>query len=105
MRYDSAVRISQRAGSAELDLNAIEEANAYQRLAEEFGYSPEEVAKTVGKSRPHVANTLRLLKLSKPVQELIATQKLDAGHARSLVGLDDQEQLAARHLREIRAHK
>src|SRR5262249_12971957 len=72
------------------DPNAIEEANAYQRLAEEFGYSQEEVAKTVGKSRPHVANTLRLLKLSKPVQELIATQKLDAGHARSLVGLDDQ---------------
>jgi len=76
------------------DLNAIEEANAYQRLAEEFGYSQEEVAKTVGKSRPHVANTLRLLKLSKPVQELVAAQKLDAGHARSLVGLDDQEQLA-----------
>jgi ParB family chromosome partitioning protein len=76
------------------DLNAIEEANAYQRLAEEFGYSQEEVAKTVGKSRPHVANTLRLLKLSKPVQELIASHKLDAGHARSLVGLDDQEQLA-----------
>ena len=76
------------------DLNAIEEANAYQRLAEDFGYSQEEVAKTVGKSRPHVANTLRLLKLSKPVQELIASHKLDAGHARSLVGLDDQEQLA-----------
>jgi ParB family chromosome partitioning protein len=76
------------------DLNAIEEANAYQRLAEEFGYSQEEVGKTVGKSRPHVANTLRLLKLSKPVQELVAAQKLDAGHARSLVGLDDQEQLA-----------
>jgi ParB family chromosome partitioning protein len=76
------------------DLNAIEEASAYQRLAEEFGYSQEEVAKTVGKSRPHVANTLRLLKLSKPVQELVAAQKLDAGHARSLVGLDDQEQLA-----------
>lgn len=76
------------------DLNAIEEANAYQRLAEEFGYSQEDVGKTVGKSRPHVANTLRLLKLSKPVQELVAAQKLDAGHARSLVGLDDQEQLA-----------
>jgi ParB family transcriptional regulator, chromosome partitioning protein len=76
------------------DLNAIEEASAYQRLAEEFGYSQEEVAKTVGKSRPHVANTLRLLKLSKPVQELVAAQKLDAGHARSLVGFDDQEQLA-----------
>ena len=76
------------------DLNSIEEANAYQRLADEFDYSQEEVAKTVGKSRPHVANTLRLLKLTKPVQELITTNKLDAGHARILVGLDDQEELA-----------
>jgi ParB family transcriptional regulator, chromosome partitioning protein len=76
------------------DLNPIEEASAYQRLATEFGYSQEEVAKTVGKSRPHVANTLRLLKLTRPVQELITTNKLDAGHARILVGLDDQEELA-----------
>lgn len=76
------------------DLNPIEEANAYQRLADEFDYSQEEVAKTVGKSRPHVANTLRLLKLTKPVQELITTSKLDAGHARILVGLDDQVELA-----------
>jgi ParB family chromosome partitioning protein len=76
------------------DLNPIEEANAYQRLATEFDYSQEEVAKTVGKSRPHVANTLRLLKLTRPVQELITTNKLDAGHARILVGLDDQEELA-----------
>jgi ParB family chromosome partitioning protein len=76
------------------DLNPIEEASAYQRLATEFGYSQEEVAKTVGKSRPHVTNTLRLLKLTRPVQELITTNKLDAGHARILVGLDDQEELA-----------
>jgi ParB family chromosome partitioning protein len=76
------------------DLNPIEEANAYQRLATEFDYSQEEVAKTVGKSRPHVANTLRLLKLTRTVQELITTNKLDAGHARILVGLDDQEELA-----------
>ena len=76
------------------DLNPIEEANAYQRLATEFNYSQEEVAKTVGKSRPHVANTLRLLKLTRTVQELITTNKLDAGHARILVGLDDQEELA-----------
>jgi ParB family transcriptional regulator, chromosome partitioning protein len=76
------------------DLNPIEEANAYQRLADEFGYSQEEVAKTVGKSRPHVANTLRLLKLNKSVQELITMSKLDAGHARILVGLDDQVELA-----------
>ena len=76
------------------DLNPIEEASAYQRLAEEFNYSQEEVAKTVGKSRPHVANTLRLLKLTKTVQELIIADKLDAGLARILVGLDDQVELA-----------
>jgi ParB family chromosome partitioning protein len=76
------------------DLNPIEEASAYQRLADEFDYSQEEVAKTVGKSRPHVANTLRLLKLTQTVQELIIADKLDAGHARILVGLDDQVELA-----------
>ncbi len=77
------------------DLNPIEEANAYQRLADQFGYSQEEVAKTVGKSRPHIANTLRLLKLNTWVQDLITTNKQDAGHARILVGLEDQTELAA----------
>ena len=76
------------------DLNPIEEAGAYQRLADEFGYSQDEVAKTVGKSRPHVANTLRLLKLTKPVQDLVMAGKLSAGHARMLVGLENQETLA-----------
>jgi ParB family transcriptional regulator, chromosome partitioning protein len=76
------------------DLNPIEEAGAYQRLADEFGYSQEEVAKTVGKSRPHVANTLRLLKLNKPVQTMVMEGQLSAGHARMLVGLANQEQLA-----------
>jgi len=76
------------------DLNPIEEAGAYQRLADEFGYSQEEVAKTVGKSRPHVTNTLRLLKLSKPVQDLVMAGELSAGHARMLVGLENQELLA-----------
>jgi len=76
------------------DLNPIEEAGAYQRLADEFGYSQDEVAKTVGKSRPHVANTLRLLKLNKPVQTLVIEGQLSAGHARMLVGLANQEQLA-----------
>jgi ParB family transcriptional regulator, chromosome partitioning protein len=76
------------------DLNPIEEAGAYQRLADEFGYSQEEVAKTVGKSRPHVANTLRLLKLNNPVQTMVMEGQLSAGHARMLVGLANQEQLA-----------
>ena len=76
------------------DLNPIEEAGAYQRLADEFGYSQEEVAKTVGKSRPHITNTLRLLRLSKPVQDLVMAGELSAGHARMLVGLENQELLA-----------
>ena len=76
------------------DLNPIEEASAYQRLADEFSYSQEDVAKTVGKSRPHVANTLRLLKLNKPVQAKVLAGELSAGHARMLVGLANQEELA-----------
>jgi ParB family transcriptional regulator, chromosome partitioning protein len=76
------------------DLNPIEEAMAYQRLADEFGYSQDEVARTVGKSRPHVANTLRLLKLDKPVQTLVMEGQLSAGHARVLIGLENQESLA-----------
>ena len=76
------------------DLNPIEEASAYQRLADEFGYSQDDVAKTVGKSRPHVANTLRLLKLNNPVQALVMAGQLSAGHARILVGLANQEELA-----------
>jgi ParB family chromosome partitioning protein len=76
------------------DLNPIEEASAYQRLSDEFGYSQDDVAKTVGKSRPHVANTLRLLKLNQPVQALVMAGQLSAGHARILVGLANQEELA-----------
>lgn len=76
------------------DLNPIEEATAYQRLADEFGYSQDQVAKTVGKSRPHVANTMRLLKLNKPVQDLVTAGELSAGHARVLIGLENQELFA-----------
>ena len=68
------------------DLDPIEEATGYQRLADEFGYSQDDVAKIVGKSRPHVANTLRLLKLPASVQEMVHSGALSAGHARMLVG-------------------
>ena len=68
------------------DLNAIEEATGYLALMEEFNHSQDEVAQIVGKSRSHVANTLRLLKLSEPVQAMVATGQLSAGHARMLVG-------------------
>ena len=64
---------------------------------EEFNHSQDDVAQIVGKSRPHVANTLRLLKLSEPVQALVASGQLSAGHARILVGQPNALELAARH--------
>jgi ParB family chromosome partitioning protein len=73
------------------DLNAIEEAAAYYELMERFKYTQEQVAKEVGKSRPHIANTLRLLTLPESVRALIREGKLTAGHARTLVGLPDAE--------------
>src|SRR5213082_882690 len=76
------------------DLNPLEEANGYQSLAEEFSYSQDEIAKIVGKSRPHVANTLRLLKLSDAVKAYIHAGKLTAGHARLLVGQPNAEEFA-----------
>ena len=76
------------------DLNALEEAEGYRALMEEFGNSQDEVAKTIGKSRSHVANTLRLLKLPETVKALLASGKLSAGHARMLIGQPNAEQLA-----------
>jgi len=76
------------------DLNAIEEATGYLKLMEEFNHSQDEVAQIVGKSRPHVANTLRLLKLSEPVQALVVSGQLSAGHARMLVGQPNTLELA-----------
>src|SRR5271156_3097515 len=77
------------------DLNPLEEADGYRALMDEFGNSQEEIAKFIGKSRSHVANTLRLLKLPDAVKAHINSGKLDAGHARMLVGLPNAEALAA----------
>lgn len=76
------------------DLNAIEEATGYRDLIERFSYSQEQVSEIIGKSRPHVANTLRLLKLPEGVQVYVQEGKLSAGHARTLVGRPDAEELA-----------
>lgn len=76
------------------DLTALEEAEAYRRLVDEFGHTQEELARAVGKSRSHIANTLRLLTLPEPVQEMVQTGRLTAGHARALVGSDDAVDLA-----------
>ena len=71
------------------DLNAIEEAQGYQRLIDDFSYDQEKVAKFIGKSRSHITNCLRLLVLPKEVIELIENKKISPGHAKILVGLDN----------------
>jgi len=76
------------------DLNAIEEAQGYKRLIEEFSYDQEKVAKFIGKSRSHITNFLRLLNLPDPVLKLIETKKLSPGHAKILVGLNNSEFVA-----------
>jgi len=76
------------------DLNPIEEANGYLALMDDFNRTQDEVAQIVGKSRPHVANTIRLLKLSEPVKQLVRSGKISAGHARLLLGQPNAEQIA-----------
>jgi ParB family chromosome partitioning protein len=73
------------------DLNAIEEAAAYHELSERYGYTQERLAEEIGKSRSHIANTLRLLKLPETVKAMIREGKLTAGHARTLIGLANPE--------------
>ena len=82
------------------DLNPIEEATGYSELIEKFGYTQEQVAEVIGKSRSHLANTLRLLRLPASVQALLQDGRLTAGHARALVGRDDAETLARRIVEE-----
>jgi ParB family chromosome partitioning protein len=77
-----------------VDLNPIEEASGYQALMEQFNHSHDDVGKIVGKSRSHIANTLRLLKLSETVQAYVRSGKLSAGHARVLIGQPNAEELA-----------
>ncbi len=76
------------------DLNALEEALGYRRLIDQFGYTQQQLAEIIGKSRSHVANTLRLLNLPEEVQAMIRDGQLSAGHARALVATDDPLGLA-----------
>ncbi|MFN4163239.1 MAG: ParB/RepB/Spo0J family partition protein [Ferrovibrio sp.] len=78
------------------DLNAVEEAGAFLKLTDEFGYSAEQIAQVIGKSRSHVANIMRLLQLPRPVVQMITDGKLSAGQARPLIGHPLAEQLAQR---------
>ncbi len=78
------------------DLNPLEEAQGYKRLIDEFSYDQEKVSKFIGKSRSHITNSLRLLTLPDEVIRLIETQKLTAGHAKILVGLENASFVAAK---------
>jgi ParB family chromosome partitioning protein len=85
------------------NLNPLEEAAAYQQLLDEFGATHDELAKRIGRSRPQISNTIRLLNLPARVQTRVAAGVLSAGHARALLGLDDgegQEHLATRIVAE-----
>ena len=76
------------------DLNAIEEAQGYQRLIDEFSYNQEKLAKFIGKSRSYIVNSLRLLGLPKEVISYVEAEKISAGHARSLIGLPNAARIA-----------
>ena len=98
-------RAAQRAGLHEVpvvvviqrsDLNALEEANGYDALLSQHGYTQTDLAATLGKSRSHVANTLRLLKLPPRVRAMLEGGELTAGHARALLAVDDPEGVARR---------
>ncbi|MCK2025703.1 MULTISPECIES: ParB/RepB/Spo0J family partition protein [Microbacterium] len=73
------------------ELNPLEEASAYQQLLEDFGITQEELATRIGRSRPQISNTIRLLKLPVPVQQRVAAGVLSAGHARAILSLDTPE--------------
>ena len=77
-----------------VDLNPLEEAQGYEQLIEQFAYTQQDLAQVIGKSRSHVANTLRLLKLPREVRELVSSGQLTAGHARTLITAEDPAALA-----------
>jgi ParB family chromosome partitioning protein len=82
------------------DLNPIEEAQGFQALIDRFGRTQEEIAEAVGKSRPHIANMLRLLKLPDDLQEMVRDGRLSSGHARAILTAPDQRALAQRVIKE-----
>ncbi|MEM7619098.1 MAG: ParB/RepB/Spo0J family partition protein [Pseudomonadota bacterium] len=91
------------------DLNPIEEAGGYKELIDEYSYTQEDLSRIIGKSRSHLANTMRLLKLPQTVQDMVRESKLSAGHARALIGQENAEELAEKimakglNVREVEA--
>ena len=75
------------------DLDPIEEAEAFQEMTDAYGLTHAEISKTVGRSRPYITNSLRLLKLPEEVQDFVSEKQLSGGHARALAGVADEEQM------------
>ena len=82
------------------DLNAIEEAESYKNLIDNFGYEQDQVSKFIGKSRSHVSNTLRLLSLPEKLIEMIRSEKISQGHAKILIGLENSLLLAEKIIKK-----
>jgi len=102
-RDDAMLRDALLENIHRVDLNPLEEAAAYQQLLDEFGATHDELARRIGRSRPQITNTIRLLNLPAPVQRRVAAGVLSAGHARALLGLEEpevQEALAQRIVAE-----
>lgn len=83
-----------------VDLNPLEEAQGYGQLIEQFDYTQQDLAQVIGKSRSHVANTMRLLKLPQDVRDMLSRGELTAGHARTLITVDDPAALAQEIVRD-----
>jgi ParB family chromosome partitioning protein len=102
-RDDAMLRDALLENIHRVNLNPLEEAAAYQQLLDEFGATHDELARRIGRSRPQISNTIRLLNLPGPVQRRVAAGVLSAGHARALLSLEESEQqesLAARIVAE-----
>ena len=97
---EEVVKISIIENIQRVDLNPIEEANSYKQLIQDFGYTQEKVSASLGKSRSHIANSLRLLSLPESVIMFLKEGKLTSGHARALVGVKNSEFLARKIIEE-----
>ncbi len=97
---EEVVKISIIENIQRVDLNPIEEANSYNKLIQDFGYTQEKVSESLGKSRSYIANSLRLLSLPENIITLLKEGKLTSGHARALVGVKNSEFLAMKIIEE-----
>ena len=97
---EEVVKISIIENIQRVDLNPIEEANSYNQLIRDYGYTQEKVSSSLGKSRSYVANSLRLLSLSESIIKYLKEGKLTSGHARALVGVKNSDLLAKKIIKE-----